>query len=226
MQVSTPALYGMFADTTSDQIWLILEYLDESMRVKKSDDPAAMALAARWIGEFHAASQLLLQRTATPFLKPYDAEYYLGWAQRTLQYADRLRWRLPWLTRLCERFDKVATTLLAVTPTVIHGEYYPKNILYRDGKVHPVDWESATIAAGEIDLASLTEGWADEVAHGCKLQYQTARWPDGSPGDFERTLCAAQIYLHFRWLGDLSAAAVTDWRIDQLHSAGRRFGVI
>ena len=111
-------------------------------------------------------------------------------------------------------------------PTVIHGEYYPQNILYRDGKIHPIDWESTAIAAGEIDLASLIEGWTEEIVRQCQIQYQQARWPAGAPGEFDRTLCTAQLYLHFRWLSDLPETTTNGWRFEQLHSAGKRLGLI
>jgi hypothetical protein len=226
LALSTPWLYGVYEDTSSGQVWLVLEYLEESVRVKKSPDPTAMGLAARWIGRFHRASEVRLQGTEIPFLRSYDAEYYLGWARRTSQYAGDWHQRFPWLQSLCESFEEVVITLLSAPPTVIHGEYYPKNILFRDGNIYPVDWESTAIAAGVIDLASLIEAWPQDIAHQCALAYQEARWPDGPPNGFERTLCAAQLYLHFRWLGDSSNRTTSGWRFEQLHSAGRRLGLI
>lgn len=229
MQVSAPALQGVYTDRTTGEIWLILEHLDESVRVKKSADPAAMALAARWIGQFHAANEMRLQGGQIPFLKPYNVEYYLGWAQRTSQYAGHLHQHFHWLQPLCEGFETMVTSLLSAPPTVIHGEYYPKNILYRDGKIFPVDWESTAIAAGEIDLASLTEAWPEEIAHQLEFEYQQARWPAGKPAGFERTLGAAQLYLHFRWLGDLPGRTTNTgslWRFEQLQAMGKRLELI
>ena len=226
MQVSAPALQGIYTDRATGQIWLILEYLDGSVRVKKSPDPAAMGLAARWIGQFHAVNEVRLPESQMKFLKSYDAEYYLGWAQRTWQYAGHLHQRFPWLKPLYENFNKAITALLFAPPTVIHGEYYPKNILYRDGRIYPVDWESTAIAAGEIDLASLTEAWPEDIACQIELEYLQARWPDGSPDEFQQTLEAARLYLHFRWLGDRSEKATSGWRFEQLHAAGKRIGLI
>jgi hypothetical protein len=226
LALSTPWLYGVYEDASSGEVWLVLDFLERSVRVKKSLDPAAMGLAAHWIGQFHAATEVRLQKARIPFLKTYDAAYYLGWSQRTLHYAGCLRQRFLWLEPLCERFEEAVTTLLFAPETVIHGEYYPKNILFRDGKIYPIDWESTAIAAGEIDLASLIEGWPEEIAHQCRLQYQQARWPTGSPGDFERTLCAAQMYLHFRWLGDQPETTINEWRFEQLHSTGKRLGLV
>jgi hypothetical protein len=221
MQASVPALQGVYTDRTTGEFWLILEYLNESVRVKKASDPAAMALAARWIGQFHALNEVRLQESPMPFLNSYDAGYYLGWAQRTWQYAGDLRQRFPWLKPLCERFEDVVATLLSAPPTVVHGEYYPKNILYRDGRIYPVDWESTAIGAGEIDLASLTEAWPEDIARQLEIEYQQARWPDGSPDEFQQTLGAARLYLHFRWLGDRPEGTTSVWRFEQLHTAGK-----
>ena len=72
----------------------------------------------------------------------------------------------------------------------------------RDGVIYPVDWESAAVGPGEIDLASLTEEWPAETVRRCRARYVADRWPEGEPADFDRTLKAAQMYLHFRWLGN------------------------
>lgn len=45
---------------------------------------------------------------------------------------------------------------------IIHGEYYPVNVLFSDEIVLPVDWESTAVAMGEKDSASLSEAWPIE----------------------------------------------------------------
>jgi hypothetical protein len=208
------------------------------------ESSAAMGLAARWIGRFHNATEERHSGASMRFLKRYDAEYYLGWARRTSLLAGRLRPRLPWLTTLCGRFEDVVPLLLASPPTVTHGEYYPPNVLIRGGTVYPIDWESAAVAAGEIDLVTLTEAWGAEIERQCKVEYQQARWPKGPPADFERRLCAAQLYLQFRWLchenrdifsGKGAGGEQTDrsreskvrlYRLEQLRSLGERLGLI
>lgn len=224
--VCTPALYHIESDVDSDEIWLIFEYLGDSIRVAEAEDPGAMGVAARWIGQFHAACTERLRTTAVPYLKAYSEDYYLGWAERTLQYLAHHQLNVPWMAPLRTRFGEAVAVLLAESPTIIHGEYYPKNILYRRGRIYPVDWESAALAAGVIDLASLTEGWAEEVVTECVQQYQAARWPSGTSEGINRRLCAARLYLHFRWLGDRPLAHVPAWRIDGLYAAGRYLGLV
>jgi hypothetical protein len=229
-RATTPTFYGACADVKTGHTWLILEYLDNSLRLHRAREPSvAMSLAARWIGRFHNAAEERLSRTSTRFLTRYDTEYYLAWARRTSLVAGQLHQRFPWLTTLCGRFEEAVALLIASPPTIIHGEYYPMNILFRGGVIYPVDWESAAVAAGEIDLAAVTENWPADIARQCEVEYQRVRWPEGSPADFERRLSAARLYLSFRWLGDQA-----NWtthsrqlhRFAQLRSAGERLGLI
>src|SRR6266446_1571831 len=72
---------------------------------------------------------------------------------------------------------------------------------------------------GEIDVATLTEGkhWRGQIAHQCEREYQRARWPKCTPANFSRTLEAAKIYLHFRWLGERPEWTLREktlWRYD------------
>jgi Phosphotransferase enzyme family len=234
-QASTPTFYGMYLDVSTGDSWLVLEYLDNSLRLHLTSTKevsgvlAPIGLAARWIGQFHRVNEEHISHVLRPFLIRYDAEYYLGWVRRTSLFARHLHQRFPWLRTLCKRSEELITPLLTSPQTVIHGEYYSQNILFRGGKVYPVDWESAAIAAGEIDLAALTANWGTEVGRQCELEYQRARWPAGTPGDFEPRLYAAQIYLCFRWLGDrpswTSDPSYLHW-FEQLRSTGERLGLI
>jgi hypothetical protein len=244
-RATTPTLYGAYRDVKTGHTWLILEYLNDSLRLHQTREPsAAMGLAARWIGRLHNATEERLLGASMRFLTRYDAEYYLGWARRTSLLAGHLGQRFSWLPILCGRFEDVVALLLAPPQTIMHGEYYPKNILFRHGTVYPVDWESAAVAAGEIDLAALTENWGTEIGRQCELEYQRVRWPKGAPANFEERLCAAQIYLQFRWLCHENRDIFTrkgpegerlDWsheakvnlvRLEQLRSLGERLGLI
>jgi hypothetical protein len=94
-----------------------------------------------------------------------------------------------------------------------------------------VDWESAAIAAGAIDLAALTEGqhWPVALVRRCERAYRIARWPDGAPSGFARALDAARVYLHFRWLGERPDWTIREKnlpRFDQLHEAATRLCLI
>jgi hypothetical protein len=63
----------------------------------------------------------------------------------------------------------------------------------------------------------------------CEEAYQRARWPEGVPAGFERTLDAARIYLHFRWLGerpDWTIREKTLWRYEHLRAVAERLGLL
>lgn len=201
VKVSVAPFHGAYRENGSGRIWLILDYLDNNLRVSKVPDTNAMLKPAHWIGRFHGIQESRLSAVRST-LKTYDRDYYLGWARRTALFANCWHRSFPWLTDLCERFETLLDDLVAVPPTVIHGEYYPQNILVRDGVILPVDWESAAIAAGEIDLACLTENWPTDTARACEAEYVRARWPVGAPSNFGYRLDLARLYLFFRWLGD------------------------
>jgi Phosphotransferase enzyme family len=230
LPISAPKFYGAYMDRTTRKMLLILEYLHNTERLSNPTEPAAaMSLATRWLGQFHAANEARLSSTPMSFLKTYDAAYYLAAAQRMSIVAARGYRHFPWLTTLCKRFEECMASLLAPAPTIIHGEYVPENILVRDGIIYPVDWESAAIAVGEIDLAILTDRWPLEIVQQCVLEYRRTRWPQGAPADFERTFDAAQLYLHFLWLGyqpDSTTHQSYLWRFDPLRCAGERLGLI
>jgi len=158
LTVSTPTFYGLQKDVITGETCFILEYLDKCTRVRDSSDPILMRAAARWLGQFHRANESRLSTASLSFLNRHNAEYYLGWADRTSLLAGHSHQRFKWLARLCKRVEEIVDMLLEPPAIVIHGEYYPNNILFCRGTIYPVDWEAAAVAIGEIDLASLIDG--------------------------------------------------------------------
>ena len=228
--VKVPRFYGEYYDGSSDGSLLVLEYLDDNLRINKSGDPSAMGKAARWLGTLHAAAQARVgsDQDVCP-LNVYDAAYYSGWARRTSEFAGAWHDRFPWLSALCDRAGEALAPLLAAPQTVVHGEYYPRNILYHRGEVYPVDWESAAVAAGEIDLVALTEDWPDEVDRACEAEYRRVRWPGGPPAGADGTAAAARFYLLLRWLGDRpewTSKESTLRSFEKLRTAGERAGLL
>lgn len=226
--MTMPRFYGVCRDRTTGARWLVVGYLKGGVRVNQSPDPAAMGLAARWIGRFHALTASRAHRRAFSFLKTFDAPYYRGWVRRTLEFAGHWHERFPWLTTLGERFEGWAP-LLASNRSVIHGEYYGRNVLFNGGAIYPVDWESAAVAAGEIDLAALTEAWPARTVARCVREYQRARWPRGTPADFDRRLDAARVFNVFRWLGDdpqMTRREGMRYYFQELRTAARRLQLI
>ena len=72
----TPTFYGSHTDISTGATWLILEHLDNTLRVSHTPEPAAsMSVAARWIGQFHGIAKEHFSNTPMSFLNRYDAEY-------------------------------------------------------------------------------------------------------------------------------------------------------
>jgi aminoglycoside phosphotransferase (APT) family kinase protein len=226
MGVTVPALRGALDDPGRPETWLVLDYMADGTRLNKSPDPGAMPAAAGWIAALHSACEQPSGPRPTGLLTTYDATYYLGWAERTYERCVALRiGPPPWLEPLCQGFGSAVSLLRAAPQVIIHGEYYPKNILIRDGTIYPVDWESAAIGPGEIDLASLTEAWPAEVVAACVARYREVR-PATESYDFAATLDAARLYITFRWLGDPDLAPPDPGRLESLRASGERLRLI
>jgi len=230
LPLPTAPFFGSFRVPDSDEAWLFLGFLHDALRVCKFPAPLeAMVGAARWVGAFHAQAEALMRDRDVGFLNVYDGEYFAGWARRASAFAGPWHARLPWLERVCERFADVIPLLLAPPSTIVHGECYPQNVLVRDGMIYPVDWESAAIGTGEIDLASLTEGWRDDIVRQCEAEYCRVRWPGNIPDGFQERLLAARIYLHLRWLGDdpeYTVQAAREPQFERLRRDAMRLGLM
>jgi hypothetical protein len=198
---------GAVRPAGSSTVWLVLEYLDRGWwRLSRAEDARAIVRVAAWLGSFHAGTTARVGGLAGG-LNLYDAEFYEGWAWRSLRHVDGLDERFGWLARVCRRFSRLGAELAAGPLTIVHGELYPENVLVHDEAIRPVDWEWAGLAAGEVDLAALTEGWDRERTRASERAYARARWPAGAPDDFAWRLDVARVYLHLRWLGDRTEPA-------------------
>src|SRR6266496_3850647 len=132
-----PKCLGQQTNPGTGETWLILEYIDRCVRVsdisvrQEKRQPLAMAMAARWLGGFHAEHETELATPGLSFLNRYDAQYYDGWARRTAEFAGPLHARFPWLKELCESGQEWFAPLLRAPQTAIHGEFYAKTVLLR-----------------------------------------------------------------------------------------------
>lgn len=227
--LSSPRSYGLFSDDRSGATWLMLEFLAGSCRLTKSAEPGEIGRAARWIGSFHRFHD---RHQAPPAnrLNRHDAATLEACVARARSACEPLRAEHPWLRRLTGEYEDVFRDLFPRRPTVVHGEYYPKNVLVRDRTVFPIDWERAGVSAGEIDLAALTEGhWAPRDVSLAVESYAEARWGPDVPDDFAECLDAARVYLHLAALGnepDAPRRPGAEWRFEQLELAAAERGLL
>jgi hypothetical protein len=199
--LAVPRFHGAAAAGPAGEVVLAIGYLEPCLRLNDTRELSYWEQAAAWSGRFHAAHETRDPDPALSFLIEYDAAYYAGWARRTVENAAAQDLDFPWLADLCRHAEAAMAGLLEAPQTVIHGEYYPKNLLASDGTLYPVDWESAAFGPGEIDLATLTDHCEPEVVRRCEAAYRLARWPQGVPPHFTHSLELARLNVHLRWLG-------------------------
>ncbi len=208
-----PPLHGVVLDDATQTLVLALDYLEDGTPLHEVSKPKdGLLAAARWIAGLHRWGETA---TVPAFLRRYDTEFYRTCLRRTADFTRGLYARYPWLPPLCERGMRRLPALLPPA-TIIHGEYQANNILVYQGRNVTTDWQSAALAAGEIDLASLTWDWDDDLASLCEQQYCLIRWPDGTPDDFPLRLTAARVYLHLRWLGDRETGSEPEAAVGEL----------
>ena len=106
-----------------------------------------------------------------------------------------------WLTRLCAAFEERCDFLADAPATTIHGEFGPQNVLWQEGVIYPIDWESAAIGPAEIDLAALLFNWPADIVDRCLVAYWRARG-EARPDSFAAVWDAATLFTSLRWLPD------------------------
>ena len=178
---------------------LVVEHLDHAFRVGEAPEVSGILSAAEWCGCFHRWGTTRRDDSDLAFLVRYDAGYFRAWADRAARLAAAGGRQTAWLDRTCAAFRDLADVLATAPSTIIHGELSPQNVLWRDGEIYPVDWESAAVAAGEIDLAALLFGWPEEMVDRSVTAYWQARQAPPPPA-FAQRFAAATLYTALRWL--------------------------
>lgn len=226
-RLTAPRWFGLHGDELAGSTWLMLEFLAETLRLDKSPERGGLAGAARWIGSFHRFHDL--DAKAPPeCLNLEGPATFRACVARAADRWEELGAAHPWFHPLARDCEAVFCDLFVRRPTVIHGEFYPSNILVRDGSVFPVDWERAAVSAGEIDFAALTEGWKPQEVRAATEAYADARWGGAVPDDFAECVEAARAYLHLQALGDLVPGpfkAKDEWRLDHLRTVAESRGL-
>lgn len=198
--LSSPSYYGFFTSEIQSNSCLVIGYLKNGNLLKDSRDPEDFGKAAAWIGQFHKMHEAKQQ----PSIKVYDRSYYLIWLKGMENLLETLKTKYRWLPSLCHYFSDNLHLLTESPQTIIHGEYYTKNIMVQKGMIYPIDWESAAIGAGETDLVSMIEDWDEKRRSIALKNYIRARWADGhfNKNEFEKKLLLVRIYFFLRWAAE------------------------
>jgi hypothetical protein len=220
-----PRFLGAKQDDATGEDWLFEEFVATGIRL--SDFPLDVArTAAGWLGQFHRTFELSPIVPRATFLRLFDGAWYRGWVERAAAVIEREGRLTPRIAAVldgtCERLPE----LLEAPTTLIHGEFYPQNILVDRATIRPVDWESAAVAAGEVDLATLTEGWSSTDEAALVDRYRATRWPGSAPGGLDDRYQVARAYSACRRLGDRDRWTVeADRYLGQLVDAAARLGL-
>jgi Phosphotransferase enzyme family len=228
--MSAAFFYGAHLDHATDAAWLVIGFIEDAHSADEVPEfQDALLAAARWAGRFHALAETKVGSEDQQFLIAYDADYFAQWARRTASFTAPWHEQLPWLPSLCRRAEDLAEQQARVPRTIIHGEFTPSNILVDDGMVYPVDWESAALGMGEIDLVALVHKWPSALVAQCEDAYVSARWPEAPPADLSTRLDLARLYWEMRWLGDRPewlAQPRLRARVNDLRAVGSRLGLV
>ena len=224
--LGTPSYVGSWSTRETGDAYLVVEFVD-GLRLNLSDPPR-MVDAARWLARFHRdATSAARDR---PGIRAYDAAFYRSWSQRALEFVPLARDDSDWMEPLVSHFEAESIPRLVGAERVfIHGEFYPNNVLVDGDRICVVDWQSGAIGPGEIDLASLTEGWPPDDADACRQAYVRERWPRADPAEVDAVVDAAHLYWSMRWLGmsaRTTASAKGRARIGRLRDAALRQGLL
>jgi hypothetical protein len=202
------------ADAASSQFWLITEKV-RGVELWQIGDINIWEDVVRWLSGLHEAyadrqADLLVDDPHLPIL---DEAWFDRWTSRAMAaLATSTDERAPSLRRAMSGLD-LAAELGALPRTFVHGEFYSSNVIVGDDGVGtticPVDWETAALGTGMIDLAAITSGWDAQIEAQLVSAYGPLRGT-------ERDLQLCRLHLALRWIGWLQgwsppAAHAQDW---------------
>jgi Ser/Thr protein kinase RdoA (MazF antagonist) len=198
----TPTYYGSVVDLPAARYWLFLEKVS-GLELYQVGDWSVWQQVARWLAAWHSSfhEEELPEQAAAARLPTYDAGYFRQWIERACAFA-----RSAAIEALAARYERVVERLLALPRTITHGEFYASNVLVTPGeslRVCPVDWETAAVGPGLIDLAALTAGrWTDTERADLARAYRAA-WKRGtlSLDELLEALDYCRLHMAVQWLG-------------------------
>jgi Phosphotransferase enzyme family len=168
------------ADETSAG-WLVLELI-EGTPLWQVGDLETWREAARWLARLHA-----LPVPDNESLVRYDAA--------------QLRARLELAQAAEPLAARVADHLASLPARLIHGDFYPANVLVEPGpRIRVVDWETCGVGPAALDLAALVSGrWSESERQRILEAYAAACPPHLRPSADD--VLYARLLLAAQWIG-------------------------
>ncbi len=213
--LGTAVCYSGATYTDRRANWLLLEKIDGE-ELYQIGDFDAWCDAARWLAHMHDDLIDITLNCGTTLLEKYDEDYWHGLIDRAggvLTRGDNIRGDtirpgvLTWFEPACQQAAREVAQLPA---TFVHGEFYASNILIErrnvNTRVCPIDWETAGIGTGLLDLAALTAGdWSDDQKQAlAKAYYDALRHKHVPWAEFDEFIEAVnncRLLLAIKWIG-------------------------
>jgi Ser/Thr protein kinase RdoA (MazF antagonist) len=215
-ELGTARCFGTVIDADQQHYWLLLEKV-AGQELYQIGEFSIWCDVARWLARMHARLARAAKRHQNAgWIATCDEAYWNLWIDRAEHIARQHERshlaslspaRLSWLSDRCRRAAKYLCSLPA---TFVHGEFYASNILVeqRNGRTRicPVDWETAAIGPGLIDLAALVAGsWTEPQKEQLARAYFDALSAEQGSCDVFESLVAAlrcgRLLLALKWLG-------------------------
>jgi hypothetical protein len=204
-----PELYAFRWEPSRECLWLFLECIG-GKRVSKLPDLEIWTAAAEWAADFHVASNTL-SSVEVRFLPRLDYDHFLTCAEMIEEKLPLLahedREAIGEALRIYRQsFDR----LLSLPQSVIHNEFFGKNIMVRGEDparlISPVDWETAAIGPSFLDLVSLSSGrWnlpvREKMWRAYFDRFQRQAGASKNWDEFRQDLSYLSVYQVIRWLG-------------------------
>jgi thiamine kinase-like enzyme len=196
LQLGTATFYGAFVDEKTERYWLFLERL-EPVHLWQMGEFAVWERVAAWLARSHLRLADCVNGQTSPHLLRHDRDFYQRWIDRAREFVRQRdkssdRGGAKNIDFIADNYDWVINRLLGLPLTVIHGEFFPSNVLLENfdtevPRVCAVDWEMAAYGPGLIDLAALISGnWTIEERNAMTEKYYSALSPEvRADWDFE-----------------------------------------
>jgi hypothetical protein len=211
--LGTATCFGSLIDQDADRYWLLLEKV-AAVELYTIGDLSVWRQVARWLASMHSQfSKSSHIRQPRQTLLNYDAHFFDACLERAeaqiTRRAAECKINPARMSNIWTQYRKAASRICSLPKTLIHGEFYASNILVSgqdaDYRICAVDWETAGIGAGLLDLAALVSGkWTEWQRQDLARAYFEELDRPQKLNNFEQfasELLSCRLHIAVAWLG-------------------------
>ena len=210
LHLGTPDFYAVRWEPEQGLFWLFLEDAGSS-RLRDSRNLARWVSATQWAARFHVTTRNLSEEQEVSFLPKFTRDRYVQCVERVQRILPDLASPDREVVELAlHQFESSIENLEGLPHSVIHGQYFGRNIMLRLGDperlIAVIDWETAAVGPSAYDLVSLTAGkWTDEQRRTLRRayfdEYQANAKLELDWESFYASLHDVELYQALEWLG-------------------------